>query len=868
MFYVAAALLHRAARLGRARRAAAARLLAAVAAAAAAVLVLAVPFDRFITTSAVTDTLMLLPLWSVQDRIGADWIRLAALGLAVALALLFLLVPRRYALALPLRRARAVAARDPADLVGRARVRAGLGAARSSRGSAASIADWIDAALPAGARGGVRVDGADRPADREPERVLQPPRRLGLLHRRPDPGGLRRRGSAIDPGRGLVTLPDGSPSSDEFLITDSSFEPDGEALARDEAGGSRCGGSAAPLVSRDRGRRALPERHLVGADGDLHAAPLRGGTARGRRSASDPSLFDRAADGRRPSNGAVVGGPARSECRHELSVPVVPVPRTTRLPRRSSRCRRPPSRPRSSRGSERTTACSARTSTASSTGRGREDRVRRLAALAPAARDRQLHPGLARRPRRGCRGRARDRRVRADEHPWPGADSRGARRDRRRAAHVAAALLARGAHGAGAGRASGGRASRRCASTSSTSPTGCIPPQRGGVRATTIHDLVPLHHPEWSTPRTRSMHGRKYENAARTCDVVFVNSAYTGRDVDRDARRRRTSGSASPIPAPAKVFAPDGAAAALGGAVRAHRRHSRAAEEPPDARRGAPAARRRGAARDRRRRRAGVSSRCSTSRGSAGSGTSPTTSSRASTAVRPSSCIRRASRASGSRSSRRWRAACPSSCRRTRRSTRRAAMPPSAPIPRSRGARRRDRARRSADRDGSSPPASSMRPASRGATGRVFLRGYEEARGDEEARGGRRRRTCARPSSSSCCARPSAAATGTSSRVASSRARTPDAAAARAARGDGTRRPGRRSIGARARLRAPGADAQARAARVCSLLVAPRRLGAGAGRRARRVPLVLVERGGGAPRTTRSRATRCARGRDAARQTR
>ena len=42
------------------------------------------------------------------------------------------------------------------------------------------------------------------------------------------------------------------------------------------------------------------------------------------------------------------------------------------------------------------------------------------------------------------------------------------------------------------------------------------PPQRGGVRATTIHDLVPIRFPEWTTPRTRSMHGAKYENAART----------------------------------------------------------------------------------------------------------------------------------------------------------------------------------------------------------------------------------------------------------------------------------------------------------------------------------------------------------------
>jgi glycosyltransferase involved in cell wall biosynthesis len=57
------------------------------------------------------------------------------------------------------------------------------------------------------------------------------------------------------------------------------------------------------------------------------------------------------------------------------------------------------------------------------------------------------------------------------------------------------------------------------------------PPQRAGRRATMIHDLVPIHFPEWTTKRTRAMHGRKYRNAARTCDVVFVNSRYTGDDV-------------------------------------------------------------------------------------------------------------------------------------------------------------------------------------------------------------------------------------------------------------------------------------------------------------------------------------------------
>jgi glycosyltransferase involved in cell wall biosynthesis len=58
-----------------------------------------------------------------------------------------------------------------------------------------------------------------------------------------------------------------------------------------------------------------------------------------------------------------------------------------------------------------------------------------------------------------------------------------------------------------------------------------VPPQRAGIRSTMVHDLVPLHFPEWVTERTRSMHGYKYARTAE-CDLVFVNSAYTGRDVE------------------------------------------------------------------------------------------------------------------------------------------------------------------------------------------------------------------------------------------------------------------------------------------------------------------------------------------------
>jgi glycosyltransferase involved in cell wall biosynthesis len=56
------------------------------------------------------------------------------------------------------------------------------------------------------------------------------------------------------------------------------------------------------------------------------------------------------------------------------------------------------------------------------------------------------------------------------------------------------------------------------------------PPQRAGVRATMIHDLGPLHFPDRLDRRTVAMHTGTAREAPR-CDVVFVNSEYTARDV-------------------------------------------------------------------------------------------------------------------------------------------------------------------------------------------------------------------------------------------------------------------------------------------------------------------------------------------------
>lgn len=59
------------------------------------------------------------------------------------------------------------------------------------------------------------------------------------------------------------------------------------------------------------------------------------------------------------------------------------------------------------------------------------------------------------------------------------------------------------------------------------------PPQRAGIRAITVYDLVPLHFPEWTKLRTRVGHRATYDRVIGGCDLVFVISAYTGDDVIR-----------------------------------------------------------------------------------------------------------------------------------------------------------------------------------------------------------------------------------------------------------------------------------------------------------------------------------------------
>ena len=74
----------------------------ALAAALAGIAPFFIPYARFITTSAVSDTFALLPWWWVQDHyIHLEQVKWAALGVSLAAGALFFLLPRRFALLLP-----------------------------------------------------------------------------------------------------------------------------------------------------------------------------------------------------------------------------------------------------------------------------------------------------------------------------------------------------------------------------------------------------------------------------------------------------------------------------------------------------------------------------------------------------------------------------------------------------------------------------------------------------------------------------------------------------------------------------------------------------------------------------------------------
>ena len=256
-------------------------LVAVPAAAAAAAAVLVIPFETFITTSAVSDTLLLLPWWAVLARTGIEWIPVLVALLMVGFAAFFLLVPRRLAILLPVAVLAywAVAFKPiwfgPYPWGYR---QASIGAV--FQGIRGVERGWIDAAVGRDADVGVIWTGRpDRMVVNQNEFFN---RSVGRVYytRSPTPGGAGfETPVTIDEESGAVRTSDGRELPERlFLITDASIEPDGTELARDELLGVSLWRTNGPLVSLTRITGLYPDDTWSGSRVTYERRRCDGGT--------------------------------------------------------------------------------------------------------------------------------------------------------------------------------------------------------------------------------------------------------------------------------------------------------------------------------------------------------------------------------------------------------------------------------------------------------------------------------------------------------------------------------------------------------------------------------------------------------------
>ena len=225
------------------------RLLAPAAAAGAAVLVLAIPFATYITTSSVSDTLMLLPWWAVLEKVGIGWVAPLAFLLCALFAAATLFVPRRYAVALPLIvLAYWVVVFRPIWFGPYPYGVRQAGAGALFQGIRGAPRDWVDRAVPGGADVAVLWTGSsDRFRVNQNEFFS---RSVGQVYytTSPTPGGIAEIPVAIDEATGAVRTADGKPIRPAYLLTDGSVDPNALPVARDPLLGMTVWKVGAPLV--------------------------------------------------------------------------------------------------------------------------------------------------------------------------------------------------------------------------------------------------------------------------------------------------------------------------------------------------------------------------------------------------------------------------------------------------------------------------------------------------------------------------------------------------------------------------------------------------------------------------------------------
>jgi hypothetical protein len=262
---------------------------AGVSAAAAVALPAALPYTKLIGLSAVSDTPALLPLWSIAPSLGGiPNLRWVVLGAALAACGLFLVVPRRYALVLPLL-VLAYFGISQKPIEGKYRQTSILD---SFQGITASHVDWIDRAVGHDAEVTLIWSGnTDKYSIWENEFFNRSVRRF-YYTTAPLTGDLPEQPLTVDRSSGLMRGPDGKVVRASYVLTDGTVDVGGRMVAQDALKGIvliRLGG---PLRQVSRVDGLYSQDTWSGPAVTYTRLACRGGSVIVSLQ-SDPSLFTR-----------------------------------------------------------------------------------------------------------------------------------------------------------------------------------------------------------------------------------------------------------------------------------------------------------------------------------------------------------------------------------------------------------------------------------------------------------------------------------------------------------------------------------------------------------------------------------------------
>jgi len=263
------------------------RVAAILAAAGLGALPAVIPYERFIETGIKSDTLMLLPLWELQDRTGLEWVDEYVVVIGLLAAAVFVLLPRRFALALPVAVLVYFAIAFSAIQLGRPNglQEASIGA--RFQGIWAPHDDWIDRAVPEGAEVALvwtgRTDRFTVNLNEFFSRSVGPIYVTDLAV----PGSLPETRVEVDPETGRFD----PPVRARYVVVDGTIAPDGTVLGRDDGVGLavwRLDGGE--LISTTSVEGLYPNDSWSGREVSWRRLRCDGGQLRVALS-SDPTLF-------------------------------------------------------------------------------------------------------------------------------------------------------------------------------------------------------------------------------------------------------------------------------------------------------------------------------------------------------------------------------------------------------------------------------------------------------------------------------------------------------------------------------------------------------------------------------------------------